>query len=381
VSASLEQQIKAKAHALGFDLAGIAPAAPSPHLPAYKNWIAGGYHGEMDYLARADRRRRREDPTLILAGARSLISVGLNYFPGPLPAEIKNDPARGVISNYAWGADYHELMASRLEELAAFIGNEAGGQVQRRVYVDTGPILERDYATAAGLGFQGKNSCLINPRLGSWLFLGEILSDIELACDTIPTQPSCGSCRRCLAACPTQALVAPYLLDSRRCISYLTIELKGAIPRELRPLLGNRIFGCDICQEVCPWNRRFARPTPEKAFLATGFERAAPYLLDLIAMDERSFARRFRNSPLRRARRRGLLRNVAVALGNWGSRQAVPALAKALHDPEPLIRGHAAWALGRIGSAAAGRALQQASPAEENEEVREEIQAALGECR
>jgi epoxyqueuosine reductase len=375
-SISLEQRIKAKAHALGFDLAGIAPATPSPHLPEYRDWVARGYHGEMGYLARADRLARREDPALILPNARSLVSVGLNYYPGPLPAEIKNDPARGVISNYAWGADYHELMASRLEELAAFVGDEVGGQVRQRVYVDTGPILERDYASAAGLGFQGKNSCLINPRIGSWLFLGEILSDIELACGSISKQPSCGSCNRCLAACPTQALVAPYLLDSRRCISYLTIELKGAIPRELRPLLGNRIFGCDICQEVCPWNIRFARRTQENAFLS-GCEQAAPSLLDLIAMDEPTFARRFRNSPVRRAGRRGLLRNVAVALGNRGSVQAVPALARALHDQEPLIRGHAAWALGRIGGAAAVEALQQAQPVEESAEVREEIRAAL----
>jgi epoxyqueuosine reductase len=376
-SISLEQCIKARAYALGFDLAGVAPAIPGLHLPAYRDWLARGYHGEMGYLARADRLARLEDPTLILPNARSIVGVGLNYYPGPLPAEIKNDPARGVISCYAWGADYHELMAPRLEELAAFISREAGGGVQQRTYVDTGPILERAYASAAGLGFYGKNSCLLNRQFGSWFFLGEILSDIELADDSIPAQPSCGSCRRCLAACPTQALVAPYLLDSRRCISYLTIELKGTIPRELRPLLGNRIFGCDICQEVCPWNVRFARPTREKTLRAASFERAAPRLLDLIAMDEQSFARHFRESPIRRARRRGLLRNVAVALGNWRSAEAVPALVKALHDPEPLVRGHAAWALGRTGGAAAIQALQQAQPSEESAEVREEIWAAL----
>jgi epoxyqueuosine reductase len=382
VDTSLEQRIKTKARSLGFDLVGIAPATPGPHLPAYRDWLAGGYHGEMGYLARPDRLARLQDPTSILPGARSLISVGLNYFPGPLPAEIRNDPARGMISNYAWGADYHELMASRLEELAAFtwacaagagVNGEAKGRVRQRVYVDTGPILERDCATAAGLGFYGKNCCLINPQIGSWLFLGEILSAIELACDTIPAHPSCGSCRRCLDACPTRALIAPYLLDSRRCISYLTIELRGAVPRELRPLLGNRVFGCDVCQEVCPWNARFARPTRE----APSFEQAAPSLLDLMALDEPAFARRFRDSPVRRAKRRGLLRNVALALGNWGSAEAVPALARALRDPEPLLRGHAAWALGRIGSAAAGRALQQAWLTEENVEVREEIQTAL----
>lgn len=371
----LERRIKAKAYGLGFDLVGIAPAAPGPHLAAYRDWIAGGYHGEMGYLARADRLARREDPALILPGARSLICVGLNYYPGPLPPEIRADPARGLISCYAWGADYHGLMADRLEELAAFVEAEAGGRC--RAYVDTGPILERDCAASAGLGFQGKSCCLINPRLGSWLFLGEILSDLPLSCDTPSMRPACGSCRRCLDACPTQALVAPYLLDSRLCISYLTVELKGAIPRRLRPLLGNHIFGCDACQDACPWNARFARPTREGAFPAPDSERAGPLLLDLLALDEAGFARRFGSSPVRRAGRRGLLRNVAVALGNRGDAAALPALAESLRDPEPLVRGHAAWALGRIGGERAALALWEAQEREENEAVREEIQAAL----
>ena len=357
---SLTEQIRNQARDLGFDLVGIAPAHPTPYLDAYRSWLAHGYHGEMGYLARPDRVERREDPARVLPGARSVVCVGLNYYPGALPADIARDPARGLISNYAWGADYHTLMLPRLEELAAFIGARAGGDVAHRSYVDTGPVLERACAAEAGLGFIGKNTCLINPQVGSWLFLGEILLDAALEpTSEEKTRVSCGTCRRCLDACPTGALVAPYVLDARRCISYLTIELKGPIPHELRPALGNRVYGCDVCQAVCPW-QRFAQPTAERALQPEKPDRAAPALLDLLAMNEETFHQRYEGTPILRTGRGRLLRNAAVALGNWGDGRAVPALARALGDAEPLVREHAAWALGRIGGSAAQEALNEA---------------------
>ena len=340
-------RIISRALEIGFDVAGIAPADPVLSLPAYKAWLARGYHGEMAYLARPDRVSRRENPAEILPGIRSMICVGLNYYPGPIDERLVQDPSRGLISRYAWGADYHNLMHQRLEELAAFVVDEAGHRVQHRCYVDTGPVLERAYAAVAGLGFVGKNTCLISPKLGSWLFLGEIAVDVELAPTTGPDGGGCGSCRRCLDACPTGALVAPYLLDARRCISYLTIELKGPIPPELRHLLANRIFGCDLCQEVCPW-QRFARTTHEMALRAAREDDATPVLVDLIGMGPQAFADRYAGRPVPRATRRGLLRNVAVALGNWADSRAASPLTRALDDPEPLVREHAAWALGQI---------------------------------
>lgn len=372
---NLTEQIRSRASALGFDLAGAAAAYPAPRLPAYRDWLAQGYHGEMGYMARLDRVARREDPAKILPGVRSILCVGLNYYPGPLPTSLRNDPSRGLISNYAWGLDYHDLMLPRLEELATFIQTEAGGQVNCRAYVDTGPLLERAYAARAGLGFVGKNTNLIHPRMGSWLFLGEILLDLPLEPTAAQTHASCGSCRRCLDSCPTGALAAPYLLDARRCISYLTIELKGAIPRELRPLMGNHIYGCDVCQAVCPW-QRFARPTEEAAFRLTDPARAAPPLVELMGLSEEEFRRRYAGTPILRTGRGRLLRNAAVALGNWEDERALPALVRALSDVEPLVRGHAAWALGRIGGRAAQKALDVALQREEEPYVRQEIRAA-----
>lgn len=372
----LGEQIRARAYDLGFDLVGIAPAQPSPHAREFIAWLEAGHAGEMAYMAREP--ERRQDPRQVLPGARSIISVGLSYYARRLPEDIVRDPSRGIISNYAWGQDYHKVMTPRLRALADFIRVEAGGAVATRVYVDTGPLLERDIAVQTGLGFTGKNTCLIHPRLGSYLFLGEILTDLDLQPDTtLSAGIGCGRCIRCLVACPTDAFVAPFVLDSRRCISYLTIELRGPIPKELRPLLGNRIFGCDICQEVCPWNLHFARPGREPAFYPVDLDRAAPPLLDLIELTEEGFHARFGDTPVKRAGRRGLLRNVAVALGNWGDPQALPALTRALHDPEPLIRAHAAWALGRMADRRAQEALAQAASTETDATVIEEIQGAL----
>jgi epoxyqueuosine reductase len=275
------------------------------------------------------------------------VLVGLSYFAANPPRDVWDDPSRGRIARYAWGADYHAAMLARLQQLAQFIRTVAGREVQQRIYVDTGPLLERDVATRAGLGFIGRNTCLISPAWGSFLFLGEILLDVELEYDEPERLGTCGACTRCLAACPTGALVAPYVLDSRRCISYLTIELKGSIPVELRPLLGNWIFGCDACQSVCPWPRRFAH-TGRQDFLRFEADRCAPRLTELMQLDEAQFHARFRGMPMLRAKRRGLLRNVAVALANWGDAQAVPSLRAAAQDADPLVREHAAWALARF---------------------------------
>jgi epoxyqueuosine reductase len=355
---SLTEHIKEKAYELGFDLIGIAPATRAPHANAYASWVDAGYAATMGYLTRDV--ARRQDLRHALPGACSVVVVGLSYFVANPPADLWNDPSRGRIARYAWGLDYHDVMTPRLHQLADFILRETRRQVEHRVYVDTGPVLERDFAAQAGLGFIGKNTCLISPMMGSYLFLGEILVNLELDYDQPAADsgariefPSnrrvgtCGACTRCLKICPTHAFPAPYVLDSNRCISYLSIELKGSIPPELRPLMGNWIFGCDECQSVCPWPRRFARPTPQD-FLRLDPDQVAPRLLDLMRLSDDEFRTRFRRTPLWRAKRRGLLRNVAVALGNWGDPQTIPTLQRALDDPEPLIREHAAWALARI---------------------------------
>ncbi len=339
-------RIRQAALSLNLDLVGVTSArTPAEHVQAYRRWLARGDYAGMIYMARADHVARREDPALIMPGARTALCVAVNYYPGPSPAP-PDDAPRGRVANYAWGVDYHDWLAPRLERLAAAVAAELG-DVRYRVVVDSGPLLERALAAQASLGFAGKNTCLIHPLFGSWLLLGEILLDVDLPAAE-PLAPRCGGCTRCLDACPTGALVAPYRLDARRCISYLTIEHKGAIPEELRPLLGNWVFGCDVCQQVCPW-QRFARPTTASAFQPVSVDRAAPPLLEWLALDEAGFRRLFAGTPLWRLGRARLRRNVAVALGNSGDRRALPALAAALAEDDPLLREHAAWALARIG--------------------------------
>lgn len=378
---SLTAALVERAAALGFNRLGVLPAGPARRLDAYLRWLAAGMHGEMGYLARPDRLARRRDPGVILPGVRSMVVAGLDYYTADLPHQLAADPARGRFSNYAWGVDYHEVMTPRLEALAAWLRAQAGGEtVSSRVYVDTGALLERDHAEAAGLGFTGKNTMLIDPRRGSWFFLGVLLTTLPLdyglpakpASAVSPPQPSCGTCTRCLAACPTAAFPAPYVLDARRCISYLTIELKGWVPRELRPLMGNWVYGCDVCQIVCPFNR-FARPVGETAFYPMDWDAAAPPLLALLALDEAAFARRYAGSPVRRIKRARLVRNACIAAGNWGSEMAAPALIALLDDGEPLVRGHAAWALHRIGGPATQAALSTALATETDNDVRREL--------
>lgn len=369
----LTQRLKDYAHQLGFSTVGVVPAKPARRLDAYLRWIEREMHGSMGYMARPDRVIRRQDLQIILPGAHSVVCVGLNYFTRRIPEEIAMDPSRGRIASYAWGMDYHDVMTPRLQALAEWLQAEAGEPVQQRVYVDTGAILERDHAETAGLGFTGKNTMLIHPRRGSWFFLGELLTTLPLLQDAFhPPMPSCGTCQRCLDRCPTKAFPEPYVLDARRCISYLTIEHKGWIPRELRPLMGNWIYGCDVCQDVCPFNR-FAQPTLEVAFRPQSDHALAPPLLDLLALDEEGVARRFAHSPIKRIKRRGLLRNACVAAGNWGSATAVPALITLLADQEPLIRGHAAWALGQIGGRVAETAVAQARRRETDPAVLREM--------
>jgi epoxyqueuosine reductase len=387
---SLAKKIVGRALGLGFDAVGIAPVRQPLTIDRYGAWLSDDYHGEMAYLSRSDAKAKRADIRRLLPGVRSIVSVATNYFAGPLSGDLRDDPSLGIISSFARGSDYHSVLTARLQRLGAFVQQQLGSDIPYRAYVDTGPILEREIAARAGLGFVGKNANLIHPQLGSWLLLGELLLSVE-ACSEQPEckatspdgdlgellrQGTCGRCTRCLDACPTGAFVAPYVLDSRRCISYLTVELKGPIPTDLRPMIGNRVFGCDVCQQVCPWNRRFARPTSGEAF-RPGPGAMSPRLLDLMSLDDAAFRRRFSDTPVRRTKRRGLLRNVVVALGNWADPAATPALSRALDDVEPLIRGHAAWALGQIASETARRALEEALATETDEWVRSELRASL----
>ena len=367
----MTDQIKAIARNLGFAPVGVASADPPQHWAFYQKWLAMGYAGEMGYLGR--NAERRSDVRRILPSAKSILCVGLNYLPERDGSENGGHPT-GQIARYARGDDYHDVMKDRLFELLDEIRRIAPS-AEGRVYVDTGPVLERDFAERAGVGWFGKHTCLIDKGRGSWFFLGEIILNLDLEADR-PQLDHCGTCTRCLDACPTDAIVEPYAVDSRRCISYLTIELKGAVPRALRSDMGNWVFGCDICQDVCPWNRKRAEPTSDAAFQARpGLN--APDLVELLHMDQAAFSKRFKNSPIKRAKRRGLLRNVAIALGNVGGKAEVPALSDALKDDEPLVRQHAAWALGKIGGDRARQALDEALTREREVEVVEEMRSAL----
>ncbi len=328
----------ARAQELGFDSCRVAPATVPPHADAFRRWLEEGRAGEMAWMARnAD---RRTDPQQVLPGARSVVMVAKSYSGGPPPEKTR--PAPYQIARYAWGEDYHEVLLPRVRELEQVLEQLGGRQ---RGYVDTGPVLERDFAALAGLGWQGKSTMLISRELGAFFFLASILTTLELPADE-PAKDRCGRCVRCIEVCPTQAITAPRELDARRCVSYLTIELKGSIPEDLRPLVGDRIYGCDDCAAVCPWNR-FAQSAGEARFAAKEFVDRWT-LRDFLGLDDEGFRRLFRGSPIKRIKRRGFLRNVCVALGNTGTREDVPALERAAQDPEPLVAEHAQWALKRI---------------------------------
>ncbi|HEX7089882.1 MAG TPA: tRNA epoxyqueuosine(34) reductase QueG [Longimicrobiales bacterium] len=417
-ASDLAARLKARALELGFDRAGIAAVKPSEHAAFYRAWLAAGRHGTMHYLARPDAVERRLDPQAAWPELRSALVVAQHYDPEG-DDDAAADPARAVVARYARGRDYHKVIKPKLLSLLRWLEAEVGRELPAaRAYVDTGPVLERELARRAGLGWFGRNTMLIHPRRGSYFFIGTLLVEVELEPDAPFEEDRCGTCNACVDACPTGALLgrdadgAP-VIDATRCISYLTIELRGPIPRELRPLIGNRVFGCDVCQEVCPWNsEKFvgigvrgdarARAGDSPARLLGGSDSAsgsdsgrhAPgtgagtltgagtelRLVDLMGMDEAAWDAFSRGSAIRRAKRAGFLRNVAVALGNWGAPEAVPALVRALEDPEPLVRGHAAWALGRIGSAGAREALISAVQRERDPFVLEELDAALASC-
>lgn len=338
-----------EAERLGFTLAGVAVAGPSPGYGAFLDWISGHRYGEMVYLER--QAAGRKDPRLLLSGAQSLLVLGMNYF---IPEEPVRDPLRGRISRYAAGRDYHEVVLARLQELLGYIRKRCDG-AEGRCYVDTGPVMEKPWGCRSGLGWIGKHTNLISKRVGSWFFVGVILLNVALEPD-MESENHCGTCRRCMDACPTGAIVAPYSLDARLCLSYLTIEFRGLVPRDLRPLLGNRIFGCDSCQEACPWNR-FSRKTTEERFLPRP-EFLDPDLTSLSRLTGTEFKRLFRDSPVYRATRDGLVRNVVTALGNSGDPGAVGVLVPALEDESPIVRATAAWALVEVAPRKAGKILR-----------------------
>jgi epoxyqueuosine reductase len=336
---SVTSALKQLARDLRFDSCRIAACQAPGHVAELREWLAAGSAGEMSWIERGE--AKRCDPQQVLPGAKSVVALALNYWQGEPPAGASN-AAQGRIARYAWGDDYHDLFERKLQPLDVFLRSRGGIQ---KCYVDTGPILERDFAAEAGIGWHGKSTMLVDRALGTWFFLAEILTTLELEPDA-PQTPRCGACTRCISACPTGAITEPHRLDARRCISYLTIELKGSIPVELRALIGNRIYGCDDCLQVCPWNR-FAQASRESAFAARPATTAMA-LRDYLRLDDVGFRALFRHSPIKRIKRRGFLRNVCVALGNVGSREDLPALQAAAADPEALIAEHARWAIEQI---------------------------------
>ncbi|HLO17616.1 MAG TPA: tRNA epoxyqueuosine(34) reductase QueG, partial [Anaerolineales bacterium] len=325
----------------GFILAGVTTPEPPPHYSTFENWLVEGHHGTMSYLATERSRMRRANPREILPECKSILVLATPYSP-PRPMG-EGIGARENIASYAWGADYHDVLPGRMKELVQFIEEQVGGPVKNQCYTDTGPILERDLAQRAGIGWIGKNTCLINPKCGSYFLLSEILLDLALEPDPPFLTDHCGRCTRCIQACPTDCILPNRTIDATRCISYLTIEFKDDIPTELREKIGNWVFGCDICQMVCPWNR-FAGEGD------SAFERKEPDhpLTDELNLTPQEFNQRFKRTPIKRAKRGGYLRNVAVALGNTGDMYALPVLQNALNDEEPMVREHAKWAIEKI---------------------------------
>ncbi len=369
-TAALARRVKSKGLEIGLGAVGIASVAPSERAGFLNDWLANGHAGELEWMGRtagtrSDLRRR-------FPWARTAVAAAVPY----LPYKEDRTAQAGLVAHvarYAVGRDYHDELAGRLRSLAGFIEIEAPG-ARTRVYTDTGPILERELAARAGLGWFGKNTNLIGPRGNSWLLLGEVLTDLDLPSDD-PVADRCGTCTACLDACPTGAIAEPYLVDSTRCISYLTIEIRGRIPPERRADLGDWVFGCDICQEVCPWNRKSA-PVEDGAF-QTGRHLEERTLADLVRLDERSFAAELGPTPLERPRRRGLVRNALIVAANTQDDRALGAAIEKLEDDDPVVRGAAAWALGRAGGAGARRALERAREGETDIEARTEIESAL----
>jgi epoxyqueuosine reductase len=400
----LRDWLKAQALEAGFDAAGVTALRASDHAAFYEGWLADGLHGDMAYLARPDAVARRLDPRRAVPELKSALVVAHDYGSGE---EQSDDPARGIIARYARGRDYHKVIRKRLLSVLAGLEAHVGRELPlARACVDTAPVLERELARRAGLGWFGRNTMILHPRRGSYFFLGVLLLELDLAEDEPFAADRCGTCDACVDACPTGALLgrdangAP-VMDARRCISYLTIEHRGPIPVELRPLIGNRVFGCDICQECCPYTRKFSRPSSEPTFASRGPAdppfgvqpeagasrphpgTRSPSLIALLetALDEVAWDSFSRGSAIRRSGRAGFARNVCVGLGNWGSPAAVPVLSRALSDLEPLVRAHAAWALGMIATPQSLERLQESREAEADPLVLTEMDVALGRGR
>ncbi len=361
------KNIEQEAFKLGFDGFGIASPETGQAGEKFNRWLGLGYEGEMAYMARGA--EKRNNPNLVLEGVQSIICLRTNYFTAEKGMDFLDFPDKGDISLYALNKDYHDIITPRLKELESKIQKEFAG-CKTKIYVDTGPILEKPLAEQAGLGWIGKHTNLLSQGIGSWYFLSEILVDVALPKSEV-AENHCGTCRSCIDICPTDAIVAPYILDSKKCISYLTIELKGVIPHEFRKAIGNRIYGCDDCQIVCPWNS-YAVKTDEPAFQEVEKDLL---LTDLILMEDEGFRKRFKGSPIKRIKRRGLLRNVAVALGNSKNPHAVPYLIKALDDKEPLIRAHVVWALGELLQSECMPILKEKLEGETERMVLEELEA------
>jgi len=358
--------LKNEARRQGFDLVGVCRATDAPGFDRFQGWLSAGYAGEMQYLV--DRVDAYRHPNSVLEGVQSLVMLGFNYLAGQPKAPAAGE---GSVSCYAWGeVDYHELIHERLKQLRAFVVERQPSAKVRGV-VDTAPLLEREFAQLAGLGWIGKNTLLLNKQNGSWFFLAALLTDLELVADDPHETDHCGTCRACLDVCPTDAFPKPYELDATKCISYLTIELRSHVPADLREAVGNWLFGCDDCQTVCPWNRH--APTSDESLFRPRAEQNPVDLIGLFDLDEDQFRARFRHTPLWRSKRRGILRNAAVVLGNQRASEAVDALIKGLNDNEPLIRAASAWALGKFSEERAALALRQRVDLEPDESVKREI--------
>lgn len=363
----LETQIKQSAMDAGFTLAGITTSEPLNGYPRYEAWIEKGFHGEMTYLASGRGYQRRADPRRIMPDCRSILMLATAYQPAGIPT--RQDESSPLIARYAMGRDYHLTLIERMQTLITSIEQMAGKPVKAMAYTDTGPLLERELAQRAGLGWIGRNSMLIHPAHGSYLLLSEILLDLELEPDPPFEKDLCGTCRRCIEACPTRCIREDRTLDARRCISYLTIEKRGAIPADLRQAIGNNLFGCDTCQEVCPWNRRFGTETSDPAFQPVP-DRRSPSLNSFLNLNPSKWRAPFKESPLLRAKRAGLVRNAAIVAGNLQLAGSIPSLGHALlDDPDPVVREVAAWALGRFGENEPAKVLLQTAAESETDSV------------
>ena len=369
----ITNSIKEAGYKIGFDLIGIAPVAEYPESQFYKTWLNKGYEATMSYMSKNP--ERREDVRNIMPTAKSVISCAVNYnseYPYSVSEKNKN---KGWIARYAWGDDYHEVINIKLNELKSFIEKNISDEIKTLIYVDTGPVLERMYSKYSGIGWIGKNTCLINQNIGSWLFLGEIITSLELEYDS-QVSDRCGTCTECIDKCPTDAIREPYVLDSSRCISYFTIENKGEIPEEYREAIGKNVFGCDICQDVCPWNSKADVDTDPSFLPRDGLFQ--PDLGYLVSLEQEEFYKIFKNSPVKRAKRKGLIRNTLVAIGNTGSSEYVDLVYGFLNDSDPNIRRHAVWAFWKIQGNDSLGVLESMLETETDEAVLSELKGVVG---